>query len=53
MGLRERPTVNKRNDFLRNFPTKISEPREESFLAGNSHKSNYQDFSLILRNFRG
>ena len=37
-----------RNSFWWNFPKQISEPREGLILAGNCHKSNYQDFSLIV-----
>ena len=45
---RERPTANVRNSFLWNFPTQISEPRQALILAGNCHKSKYQDFSSIV-----
>ena len=48
MRWRESPTVNVRNSFLRNFPTQISKQREGSVLAGNCHKSNYQNISLIV-----
>ena len=47
-GYRERPTVNVRNGFLWNSATQTSEPREGSILVGNCHKSNFQDFSVIV-----